>query len=101
MSTDTETSCERFLISLGQYQQEFHSMPCTKPYANIALYQANANFGMLPQRPFFKIGDVIRTWQISQSYVTVSHENLDVEYYHFDYELCIRIQLGNFLVVSS
>ena len=27
MSTDTETSCEHFLISLGQYQQEFHDAP--------------------------------------------------------------------------
>ena len=25
-----------------------------KPYANLALYQANANFGALVQRPFFK-----------------------------------------------
>ena len=29
-----------------------------------------------------------------------SHENLDVEYYHFDYQYYKRIHLGNFLVVS-
>ena len=49
----------------------------------------------------FQIGDVIRTWRISQSSVAVSHENLDVEYYRFDYQFYQRIQFGNFLVVSS
>ena len=42
-----------------------------KPYTNLALYQANANFGALAQRPFFHIGDVIRTLEwILQSSVT-------------------------------
>ena len=43
------------------------------------------------------------TCTISQSSVAVSHENLDVEfeYYRFDYQYYKRIQLGNFLVVSS
>ena len=48
----------------------------------------------------FQIGDIIRTWQISQSSVTVSHKNLDVEYYHFDYQSYRKIQLGNLLVIS-
>ena len=69
-----------------------------KPYVNLALYQANANFSALPQRP---IGDVIRTWRISRSPVAVSHENLDVDYYRFDYQFYQKIQLGNFPVVSS
>ena len=30
MSSDTETPCERFLISLGRYQQEFHGAPRLK-----------------------------------------------------------------------
>ena len=72
-----------------------------KPYAYLVLYQANTNLGVLAQRPFFKIGDVIRTWRISQNSVAVSHENLDVDYNRFDYQFYKRIQLGNFLVVSS
>ena len=72
-----------------------------KPYANLVLYQANANFGALAKRPFFQIGDFIRTWRISQSSAAVSHENLDVEFYGFDHQFYKRIQLGNSLVVSS
>ena len=47
----------------------------------------------------FHIGDVIRTWQISQSSVAVRLENLDVKYYRFDYQFYNRTQLGNFLLV--
>ena len=52
-------------------------------------------------RDHFPIGDIIRIWQISQSSVAVSYENLDVEYYRFDYQFYKRIQLRNFLVVRA
>ena len=77
MSTDdTETSCERFLISLGRYQQEFHGAPCL-----VSLMPSKRELRRAGPEAIFPIGDVIRTWQISQSSVAVSHENLDVEYY--------------------
>lgn len=31
----------------------------------------------------FQIGDIIRAWQISQSSIAVSHDNLNVKYYRF------------------
>ena len=66
------------------------------------MYQANTkNYGALAQRPSFQQGDVIRTWQISQGSIALSHENLDVEYYRFEYQFYKIIQLGNFLLVSS
>ena len=37
---------------------------------------------------------------MAQSSVAVSHENLDIEYYCFDYQFYKGIQLGKFLVVS-
>ena len=66
-----------------------------KPNANLALYQANANFGVLP-RGHFQIGDIIRTWQILQSSVTVSHKKLDVEYYRLTISTIKEYSSGTF-----
>ena len=71
-----------------------------KPYANLALTKQTRTSARWP-RGHFQIGDVIRTWRISQNSLGVSHENLDVEYYRFDYQFYKRIHLVNILVVSS
>ena len=68
-----ETSYQCFLISLGRYQQEFHS---AKHLANLMpilhLTKLTRRTTAHWPRGHFQIGDKIRTWRTSQSSIAVS-----------------------------
>ena len=101
VSADTETSCQSFLYQSRTISTRIPQ--CTtlgKPYANLALNQANTkNYGVLAQRPFFTYCRW-RNWNMAD-FAKLCHcepRNFDVEYYHFDYQFYKRIQLRSVLV---
>ena len=63
VSADTDTSCQRFLISLGRYQQEFHGTPHLANLMPIlrSSKQKHEELRRAGPKASFQIGDDIRT----------------------------------------